>query len=45
MGYKVKWIENNLDLSRKSLSFFEEKGLMPKTKMVNIVITIIMTLI
>ena len=45
MGYKVKWIENNLDLSRKSLRFFEEKGLMPNTKMVNIVITIIMTLI
>lgn len=30
MGYKVKWIEDNLGISRKALRIFEEKGLMPK---------------
>lgn len=30
MGYKVKWVEENLGVSRKALRIFEEKGLMPK---------------
>lgn len=30
MGYKVKWVEENLGVSRKALRGFEAKGLMPK---------------
>lgn len=30
MGYKVKWVEENLGVSRKALRIFEKKGLMPK---------------
>lgn len=30
MGYRVKWVEENLGVSRKALRIFEEKGLMPK---------------
>ena len=30
MGYKVKWVEENLGISRKALRIFEKKGLMPK---------------
>lgn len=30
MGYKVKWVEDNLGISRKALRGFEEVGLMPK---------------
>lgn len=30
MGYKVKWVEDNLGVSRKALRNFEAKGLMPK---------------
>lgn len=29
-GYKVKWVEDNLGVSRKALRGFEEAGLMPK---------------
>lgn len=31
MGYKVKWVEENLGISRKALRIFEDKGLMPKS--------------
>lgn len=30
MGYKVKWVEENLGVTRKALINFELKGLMPK---------------
>ena len=30
MGYKVKWVEDNLGVTRKALRGFEEAGLMPK---------------
>jgi DNA-binding transcriptional MerR regulator len=30
LGYKVKWVEDNLGVSRKALRNFEAKGLMPK---------------
>ena len=30
MGYKVKWVEDNLGITRKALRVFEEAGLMPK---------------
>lgn len=30
MGYKVKWVEDNLGVSRKALRGFEEAGLMPE---------------
>ena len=30
LGYKVKWVEDNLGVSRKALRGFEEAGLMPK---------------
>lgn len=30
MGYKVKWVENNLGITRKALRGFENAGLMPK---------------
>lgn len=30
MGYKVKWVEENLGVSRKALRNFEAKGLMPE---------------
>lgn len=30
MGYKVKWVEEHLGVTRKALRGFEEKGLMPK---------------
>lgn len=30
LGYKVKWVEENLGISRKALRNFETKGLMPK---------------
>lgn len=30
MGYKVKWVEENLGVSRKALKNFEAKGIMPK---------------
>ena len=32
MGYKVKWVEDNLGVSRKALRNFEKVGLMPKNK-------------
>lgn len=32
MGYKVKWVEENLGVTRKALRNFEKKGLMPKNK-------------
>ena len=30
MGYKVKWVEEHLGVSRKALRGFEKAGLMPK---------------
>lgn len=30
MGYRVKWVEENLGVSRKALRLFEKKGLMPE---------------
>ena len=30
MGYKVKWVEDNLGVTRKALRGFEKAGLMPK---------------
>lgn len=32
MGYKVKWVEDNLGVSRKALRGFEKAGLMPENK-------------
>lgn len=32
MGYKVKWVEDNLGISRKALRGFERMGLMPKNE-------------
>lgn len=32
MGYKVKWVEDHLGVSRKALRGFEEAGLMPPNK-------------
>lgn len=32
MGYQVKWVEDNLGVTRKALRCFEEVGLMPKNK-------------
>ena len=32
MGYKVKWVEDNMGISRKALRLFEKHGLMPKNK-------------
>ena len=32
MGYKVKWIEDNLGVTRKALRVFEDAGLMPKNQ-------------
>lgn len=32
MGYKVKWVEENLGVSRKALRIFEREGLMPENK-------------
>lgn len=32
MGYKVKWVEDNLGISRKALRLFEKYGLMPKNE-------------
>ena len=32
MGYSVKWVENNLGITRKALRIFESKGLMPENK-------------
>lgn len=32
MGYKVKWVEENLGVTRKALRIFEREGLMPKNK-------------
>ncbi|MCD7739683.1 MAG: MerR family transcriptional regulator [Lachnospiraceae bacterium] len=32
MGYKVKWIEDHLGVTRKALRTYEEKGLMPKNE-------------
>lgn len=32
MGYKVKWIEDNIGVSRKALRGFEKIGLMPKNE-------------
>ena len=32
MGYKVKWVEDNLGISRKALRGFEKAGLMPENK-------------
>lgn len=32
MGYKVKWVEDNLGISRKALRNFEKYGLMPANK-------------
>jgi len=32
LGFKVKWVEDNLGVTRKALRKFEEKGLMPKNE-------------
>ncbi len=32
MGYKVKWVEDNIGVSRKALRIFEKMGLMPANK-------------
>mgnify|MGYP003299587528 CR=1 FL=1 len=32
MGYKVKWVEDNLGITRKALRVFESAGLMPKNE-------------
>lgn len=32
MGYKVKWVEDNLGVSRKALRGFEKAGLIPENK-------------
>lgn len=32
MGYQVKWVEDNLGVTRRALRFWEEKGLMPQNK-------------
>lgn len=32
LGYKVKWVEDNLGVSRKALRGFEKAGLMPENK-------------
>ncbi len=32
LGYRVKWIEDNLGISRKALRNYEEEGLMPKNE-------------
>lgn len=32
MGYKVKWVEDNLGVTRKALRGFEKAGLMPKNR-------------
>lgn len=32
MGYHVKWVQDNLGVSRKALRVFEEEGLMPKNE-------------
>lgn len=32
MGYKVKWVEENLGVTRKALRVFEKAGLMPENK-------------
>lgn len=32
MGYQVKWVKDNLGVSRKALRVFEEEGLMPKNQ-------------
>ena len=32
MGYSVKWVEENLGVTRKALRGFEQIGLMPKNK-------------
>lgn len=32
MGYHVKWVQENLGVSRKALRVFEEEGLMPKNQ-------------
>lgn len=32
MGYKVKWVEDNLGVTRKALRGFEEAGLMLKNQ-------------
>ena len=30
MGYKVKWVEDNLGITRKAIRVFEDAGIMPK---------------
>lgn len=32
MGYRVKWVEENLGISRKALRIYEREGLMPENK-------------
>lgn len=32
MGYKVKWVQDNLGVSRKALRVFEQEGVMPKNQ-------------
>lgn len=32
LGYKVKWVEENLGVTRKALRIFEREGLMPQNK-------------
>lgn len=32
MGYKVKWVEDNLGVTRKALRVFEKAGLMPRNE-------------
>ncbi|MCD8195560.1 MAG: MerR family transcriptional regulator, partial [Lachnospiraceae bacterium] len=32
MGYKVKWVEDHLGITRKALRTYEEKGVMPRNK-------------
>ena len=32
LGYKVKWVEDNLGVTRKALRVFEKANLMPENK-------------
>lgn len=32
MGYSVKWVENNMGITRRTLRYYEEKGLLPKNQ-------------
>ena len=32
MGYSVKWVEKNMGITRRTLRYYEEKGLFPKNQ-------------